>query len=237
MKETWAAYKNVSKSEKRPKLVRLIVIWGSTALSLFALPFTYWETVASERTSFAIRQVASNAADKAAALDPKNQPIRTIEGYAFLHLRGTNLLHQAPQDVPYGYLFTGQFPHVNSNQWKIQLITAKPTSFFGQNDMTLAFEFKMNPMHPLYNASADTAGAIENWDVVWIDCGVIGYDRELIDGWATVTINSISTRKWLFPPQISYTSSFTSMATKDGYKLYPLGQAGSRSDLFEGGAK
>ena len=231
--ETWVEYSSAStKKERRTKFARLLVIWGLTIVSVLALPITYLETVASERLALETKQIASKAADKAAALDPKEQPVATIAGYAFLHLRGTNLLRQTPEDAPFGRLSVGRFPQVTSNQWKILLISSKPTHFWNKDAMTLAFEFRMDPMHPLGNTSTDIAGTMDDWDVICIDSGIVGFNRELIDGWATVTINSAISKKWLLPPQTPYLPCFTSMATNDGFAFFPIGQGGLGGALF-----
>ncbi len=231
--ETWVEYISAStKKQRRTKFAKLLVIWGSTVVSLLALPITYQETVVAERSASETKQVASNAAERAAALDPKRQPVTTISGYAFLHLRGTNVLSQSSDDAPYGSLSVGKFPEVTSNQWKILLISSKPTRFWSKDAMTLAFEFRMNPMYPLSNASRDEAGAIDDWDVICLRSGTVGFDRELIDGWATVTINSTISRKWLFPPQTPHAPVFTSMATNDGFTFFPVGQGGQGGTLF-----
>jgi hypothetical protein len=233
--ETWVDYRSAStKKERRIKFAKLLVIWGSTVVSVLALPITYLETVVSERSALETKQVASNAANKAAALDPKKQPVTTIAGYAFLHLRGTNLLRQTPEDAPFGRLSVGKFPQVTSNQWKILLISSKPTRFWNKDAMTLAFEFRMDPMHPLSNASTDEAGAMDDWDVICLDAAIVGDNRELIDGWATVTINSTISKKWLFPPQTPYLPVFTSMATNDGFTIFPVGEGGHGGSLFPG---
>src|ERR1041385_3818016 len=91
--ETWATFKNATHPDRRRKLAKLLVLWGMPLLSLIALPFTYIETVASNRTVGQTQRIAMAAAEKADALNPFKQHIASITASASFrtHVTDTNV--------------------------------------------------------------------------------------------------------------------------------------------------
>ncbi len=88
--ETWAAFKRASNQEKRRKLAKLFVVWGASAFSLAALPFTYKETIQSESKAHGTERIATTAAARVNALDPQEQSIAILSVAVKIETRVTS---------------------------------------------------------------------------------------------------------------------------------------------------
>jgi len=189
------AYQNAaSPKERRTAWIRWIVFnWVAPILGLAVIICQSFESVATEK--------------RISKQDPYNQPIATITATATIDLRGTNYfkdwLEPTGKPTPFVQLMFGQAEQVKVNRWKVYLHCKSMTRFSPGPDTTRwVLEFVQVP--PFDAASfltdADTARALESWDVVVLWLPFLPSGSE-VQGEVQVVVNSGFKRKYLVPQQ------------------------------------
>jgi hypothetical protein len=188
-----------------------------------------------ETTASTALTEAQEGANRLAALDPRKQPVGSLSAVLKMKVRGTNQpFNWDDSKGNAGWLFfnlslASSADIVNASLNSKVLLVADPLeilSFKESDDVNYSVEFRMNAAMQHWNGGSFTVEEVEALDTIMITLLTLPRPWELVEGTATIMINSSIRKEFPIPPQSSWAPVITSMV-KDGYvSVVYVGQGG-----------
>jgi hypothetical protein len=156
---------------------------------------------------FAVREgwVASKMADEIAKMDPRKQPIFSMEANAVFFVRGTTSFVQRLPSYDSAFFGSGWLHLVSSktNRPQALLVGDKPDVGRIGADTRIALRFHMPAGSARMAAGWLTVEDADCWDRIWLDPAFfLQENSEVIRGWAWIRVNSTVEKEYHIPAQI-----------------------------------
>lgn len=232
--ETWKEYKCSSHGKERKMFgMQLFAIWATPLFTAIATMISGIEAVSSERENAILHKEAADAIERAAIaqsnslvlrsntaalerqlletrtnvaeMDPRRQPIRSIEASAVFFVRGTNSFKESLPSYDSTSFGSGflRFLSSKTNVNDAVLIGDKPDLSRGEGDVEIALRSHMPAGSARILAGWLTVEDSECWDRIRLSPWFfLRHNSEIIRGWVWVTINNATDKEYYIPHQV-----------------------------------